>query len=150
MRRGSFAVVLACCALAGAGIGAAATGFLTGGTEPPSALPVVARLPSTVLDRPQRPADLAGVPPTPGLRRSTLRRAAPLTGGGALLVGRDAAGGRCVVAVAPTRGFFRAGCVPEPAFSSGGARVVWSEPTGTGHRSAEWEADGTVRAGSSR
>jgi hypothetical protein len=148
VRRGLLAVVVAACAVAGGIVGAAGTGLVTGGTETPSALPVVARLPASVLDRPQRPADLAGVPATPGLRRSTLRRAAPLAGGGALLVGRDATGGRCVVAVASAHGLFRAGCVPEAAFPSGGTRVAWSERTGRA-RAAEWDADGTVRAGPS-
>jgi hypothetical protein len=149
VRRGLLAVVVAACAVAGGIVGAAGTGLVTGGTEAPSALPVVARLPPSVLDRPQRAADLAGVPATPGLRRSTLRRAARLAGGGALLVGRDAAGGRCIVAVASARGFFRAGCVPEAAFPSGGARVAWAERTGP-DRAAEWDPDGTVRAGPSR
>jgi hypothetical protein len=103
-----------------------------------------------VLDRPQRPADLAGVQGTPGLERSTLRRVGRLGVGSLLLVGRDVGGGRCIIAVGPGGGLFRAGCVPESAFPSGGTRVGWSGPTGSGHLSAEWAPDGTVRAGPSR
>jgi hypothetical protein len=145
--------VLAVCAVAGAALGAGGAVQLRGGAVAPEAasgLPVIARLPPSVLERPQRPADLAGVPPTPGLRRSTLRRVGPFDADSILLVGLDAAGGRCVVAVTPATGLFRAGCVPEAAFAEGGARVAWSVPAGRRHVAAEWDADGSVRAGSSR
>jgi hypothetical protein len=144
-------VLLAACALGGAALGAGGAVLLRdGGTEAPSALPVLARLPDSVLDRPQRPADLTGVPATPGLRRSTLHRVGSLGADGVVLVGRDAAGGRCIIVASSARGLFRAGCVPEPAFASGGARVAWSLPDAATHLAAEWDADGTVRAGSSR
>ena len=151
MRRPRLAVLLAACALGGAALGASGAELLRdAGTEAPSSLPVLARIPASVLERPQRPGDLAGVPATPGLKRSTLRWVAPLGDDDVVLVGRDVAGGRCIVAVSPSRGLFRAGCVPEPAFASGGARVAWSLPDGTAHLAAEWDADGTVRAGPSR
>jgi hypothetical protein len=149
MRRSALAIALAACAVAGAALGAGgATLAQQGRPDPPSTLPVVGRLPATVLARPQRPTDLTGVPSTPGLRRETLRRVGSLRTGPILLVGRDTAGGRCIVAVA-SGGLFAAGCVPEPAFASGGARVTWAVPgAADGTRiSAEWAPDGTVRAG---
>jgi hypothetical protein len=154
MRRPPLAVTLAGCALGGAALGAGGAVLIRGGgDDAPSALPVVIRLPASVLERPQRPADLRGVPgSTPGLRRSSLRRVGAIAADSdsVLLVARDTAGGRCVVAVSLARGLFRAGCVPEPAFASGGARVSWSAPAGARHLAAEWNPDGTVRAGLSR
>ena len=146
--RPPLALVLAGCVLGGAALGAGGAALLRdGGAEGPLARPVVARLAPSVLDRPQRPADLTRVPATPGLRRSTLRRVGPLGDGDLLLVGRDVAGGRCIIVVSPAAGLFRAGCVPEAAFASGGTRVAWSGPDVPGQRSAEWGPDGTVRAG---
>lgn len=154
MRRPPLAVALAGCALGGAALGAGGAVLIRGGADDtPSALPVVLRLPASVLERPQRPADLRGLPAsTPGLRRSSLRRVGAIAADSdsVLLVGRDTAGGRCVVAVSLARGLFRAGCVPESAFASGGARVFWTAPDGERQLGAEWDPDGTVRAGPSR
>lgn len=151
MSRPPIAVVLAGCALGGAALGAGGAVLLAGGpTEGPAALPVITRLPASVLERPQRPADLARLPPMPGLRRSSLRRAGSLGADTVLVVGRDTAGGRCIVAVSAARGLFRAGCVPESAFGSGGTRVAWSDPAGSSHLAAEWDPDGAVRAGPGR
>lgn len=148
MRRPPLTIVLAACAVAGAALGAGGAALLQGGTaEASSPLPVVARAPLPVLERPQRPADLQDVPGTPGLRRSSLRRVGALAAGQILLVGADTAGGRCIVAVAPGSSLFAAGCVPASAFGSGGARVAWSLPGRTHELTAEWSADGTVRAG---
>jgi hypothetical protein len=152
MRRSLVAVALAGCSLGGAALGAGGAALLQqGAPEVPSTSPVVARVPAAVLDLPQRAADLTGVPATPGLRRTTLHRVGSLGAVGLLLVGRDATGGRCIVAVAQG-GLFAAGCVPEPAFASGGTRVTWAvpgAPDGT-RISAVWAPDGTVRAGVSR
>lgn len=151
MSRPPLAVALAGFVVAGAALGAGGAALLRdGATDPPAALPVVVRLPTSVLQRPQRPADLAGLPPTPGLSRATLRRVGPLGADTVLLVGRDTAGGRCILAVSAGGGLFRAGCVPEPAFASGGARVAWTMPAGARSFAAEWDPDGVVRAGRSR
>ena len=148
MRRPPLAVVAGLCAVAGAALGAGGTALLqVGAPEAPAALPVVAHVAPSVLERPQRPADLAGVSGTPGLRRSTLRRVGTLGTDRVLLVGRDTAGGRCIVALAADRGLFAAGCVPEPAFASAGTRVSWTIAGDARQRTAEWAADGTVRAG---
>lgn len=148
MRRPPLALVAGLCVIGGAALGAGGAALLQrGAQEAPAALPVVARVTASVLERSQRPSDLTGVRSTPGLQRSSLRRVGRLGTDRVLLLGRDTAGGRCIVALAPDSGLFAAGCVPEPAFASGGTRVSWTIPGDARQRTAEWAADGTVRAG---
>lgn len=149
MRRMPLAALIAGCAVVGAGLGA---GLATAAGSPGAAaqprLPVVAHALPSVLERPQRAADLDRVPATAGIARSSLRRLAALQWS-TLLAGRSAGGDVCLVAVSMDQGIYRAACLPEHAFLEDGVGLAWSSPTGVQHRSASWDPDGTVRAGAS-
>jgi hypothetical protein len=138
------------CAIAGAALGAGVAAALSGTAPPaPQALPAVATAQPDVLARPQLPADLAGVPETAGVVRSSIRRLVALPSATLLLAGRDVGHDVCLLAVSTDRGTYRAACVPEPAFREEGVGIAWSTTTAPRNRTATWGPDGTIRAGAS-